>query len=208
MRKSLILITLLYSVVINDLRAESSSLLQNMSIGIGMVNATLTESQSTLESEDSTTETEVATINPISTISLELSYHFKNYLNKSIYAKTFIPLMSSDGSGYYMAALGITYYLNSISSIFNFNDQGTSLNISPTFRYYVGGYVGGGYLVYNTETAKKSDLVLDLSASGGVDYKVSDEWSIKLDLSAGRLTGINTTGIAITAFLGGTYYLP
>ena len=188
--------------------ASETSLLQNVSIGIGMANVSVTENQSTLESEDSSSTEEPAEINPISTISLEMSYHFKNYINKSIYLKSFIPLLSSDGSGYYMAALGMTYYLNSISSQFNFSDEGTSLVISPTFRYYVGGYIGGGYLVYNTATAKKSDLVLDMSASGGVDFKMSNNWSIKADLSAGRLTGVNTTGIAITAFFGGTYYLP
>ena len=184
-----------------------TSLLQNTSISLGMANISLSENESTLEGEDGET-TEVAEITPISAISLELTYHFKQYLNKSIFLKSYIPMMSSDGSGYYMGAIGANFYLNSMSSIFSFNDEGTSLKISPTFRYYVGGYIGGGYLVYNTATAKKSDLILDLSAQAGIDYKVSPTWSINAEISAGRLTGVNTTGFGITAFFGGTYFLP
>ncbi len=200
------LICLLFPI---QLYASTTSLLENVTASMGMVSVSISENESSLESTDdiSNDETTESEISPITPISLELQYNFQNYLNKSVYLKTIFPLVTEDGSGYYLGAIGLNYYLNSQSSIFSFKDEGTTLRLSHKTRYYLGGYLGAGYLIYNTTSAKKSDLMLDITGLGGLSYSLKKDWSLFGEIGASRLTGINTSGFGMKVFFGGTFFL-
>ena len=154
---------------------------------MGMVNVSLTENSSTLQSTDDSVvveDSDSATSTATSVISFEANYEFKNYADKSYFVKAIVPLLNSDGSGVFMGSIGINSYIGSLSSIFSFRDKGTQIYMVPKTRYYWGGSAGVGYVIYNTISAKKSDVFFDLGVHGGMVYNFSKRWGMRGELGA------------------------
>lgn len=172
-----------------------------------MVNVNVTENASTLVADSNGNEVSEASTAAVSVISLNMTYEFQNYVQKSYFLKATAPLISSDGSGMFLGGIGANWYFNSLSSLFSFDDQGSNMTISPTSRYYLGGFAGVGYLVYITDTAKKSDLLFELGLHGGAIFNFKKDWGLRAELGLGRGTGVATSTIGIKAFVGVNYYI-
>jgi len=74
-------------------------------------------------------------------------------------------------------------------------------------RFYWGTNAGVGFLVYNTTTAKKSDLIFDLELHGGGIMNFKKEWGLRGEAGLSRGTGVSTSTIAMKIFIGLSYYL-
>ena len=174
---------------------------QSLTANFGLVNFNLTENASTLSGDDTDAVSKGGTSSS-SVFSFDLLYEFQNYSSYSLYAKATGPLISSDNSGYFLGALGINKYFNSLSTLFSFSDKGTRMSILPSFRYYIGAAFGVGFMVYNLESAKKSDVVFDIDLHGGLCYMFGERWGIRTELGVSKGTGIATSSYVIKALVG------
>lgn len=202
------LIVVVFLLIVSKVNANDFHPIINTSMG--MVNVSLTENTSTLQATDEdvvTTEEDAAAATAASVISFEVNYEFKNYADKSYFIKAIVPLMTADGSGVFMGSVGANFYIGSLSSIFSFRDKGTQIYLIPKTRYYWGASTGVGYVIYNTISAKKSDVFFDLGVHGGMVYNFSKKWGMRGELGVGRGTGITTSSFGIKVFLGTSYYI-
>lgn len=182
---------------------------QHFSASIGMVNMSVTENASSLTSEDQDSSNASAggQSATASVISMDFVYEFENFTKKTYFLKATAPLLAADGSGYYMGGIGVNFYMNSLSGLFSFTDDGTSLTMTPGMRYYWGAATGLGFLVYNTETAKKSDLIFDIQLHGGGILNFKRDWGMRGEFGISKGTGVATSTIGMKVFLGINYYL-
>ncbi|MEK6624374.1 MAG: hypothetical protein AABY86_05375, partial [Bdellovibrionota bacterium] len=170
----------------------------------------ITENASTLSSAagsevaNTTSEAQSATA---SVISADVTYEFLNYATKSYFIRAIAPLLSSDGAGFFLGGLGMNFYMNSLSSMFTFSDAGTSLTMNPTMRFYWGPSAGIGFIVYNTTTAKKSDLIFDLEMHSGGILNFKRDWGLRGEAAISRGTGVSSSTIGFKVFVGLSYYL-
>lgn len=182
-----------------------------INFSMGMISHSVTENESTLvQTDDSVQADEEATAaaaSSVSAISFNLNWEFKTEQKKSYFVEAYVPMMTTGGAGVFLGGVGMNWYLNDLGSKYTYVQNGTELTIIPTFKYYWGASTGVGYVVYNTESAKKSDVFFDLGIRGGGVYGFSSNKGIKLELGASRATGVATTGIKINFFLGLTQYL-
>lgn len=185
-------------------QALAGDLSDSFSISLGMVNVSFTESQSALESEDGEV-TEEAGSGSSAVISLDMTYNRPLDDRKEIYARGIVPFMPSTGAGLILGSGGMNYYFNGLSSDITREDDGLRLRISPSIRYYVGGELGFGYLIYTTESAKKSDLLLNIGGHGGMTYAFRDNWSFKGELGIGKGMGTKVSTTMMKVMLGLSY---
>ncbi len=187
----------------------AGSFYDEVSFRAGMVNISYTESASQLDTQ-SLTEEEAAAAAPgagaVSSMSLDMQYQFLSYPEKAFYLRGIVPLMSTGGGSFFMVSSGANFYFKSLSSKIHHNDDGSSLKLTPKWRYFWGFELGIGYLIYTTEYAKKSDVIFDLGAHVGASYNFNPKWGLSGDLTASRGTGAVVSTIGIKIFVGGTYY--
>lgn len=174
---------------------------------LGLVNASINETIAPIESTDPTVsvpESEPAATSA-SVTSFELNYEFLQKTKRSFFIKSIVPLLSADGSGVFLGGVGVNFYLNPLSTVYSYETGGTTMIMMPKLKYYWGASTGIGYLVYNTESAKKSDVFFDLSLHAGGGYQFSRNWGMRGELSFGRGTGSATTSISTRVFVGASY---
>ena len=179
---------------------------QNITANFGLINFNLTENASSLTGEDQNSVSKGGTSNS-SIFSFDLLYEFQNYESHSLFLKATGPLVSSDNSGFFLGAIGVNKYFRSMSTLFTFSDQGSRLSIKPKTRYYVGAGFGVGFLVYNLENAKKSDVVFDIDLHGGLCYMFGEKWGLRSELGISKGTGIATSSYVIKGLVGINMFL-
>jgi len=201
-------------ILYGNVALGDSNFHQMITTSLGMVNVSVTENASSLSSASSststtTTDSNVSTPSSVSAsvISLDLVYEFSHFNQKSYFIRATAPMLSSDGSGFFAGSIGMNFYFSSLASLYSFNDNGSTLSINPTMRFYWGTNAGVGFLVYNTTTAKKSDLIFDLELHGGGIMNFKKEWGLRGEAGLSRGTGVSTSTIAMKIFIGLSYYL-
>jgi hypothetical protein len=180
------------------------------SYSVGMVNIGVTENESSLESTDedvASEEQKKSSAKAVSAISFNLNYEFSFKQKRSYFVKATVPMMTADGAGLFLGGVGFNWYLNDLGSIYKSNIAGSEIVMVPKFRYWWGANAGVGYLVYNTESAKKSDVIFDLGIHGGAGYNFGEKWGMKGEAVVGRGTGVATTTMNIRIFFGLTYFI-
>lgn len=191
-------------LLVNDNCLAKKELANYYSASIGMVNISFAESDSTLAGDEDEEDAPPGS-GSASVMSMELSYHVPTSLKKEFFFRTLIPFQPTTGNALILGGAGMNYFINGQSSAVQTDNEDIEIRIMPKFRYYVGGQISFGYLVYNTETAKKSDILMELGAQGGAIYAWNEHWGIKGEAGFGRGIGtkVATTGIRI--MLGTTY---
>ncbi|PIK14828.1 hypothetical protein [Halobacteriovorax sp. JY17] len=180
------------------------------SYSIGMVNIGVTENESSLESTDENVtpgEEKKSSAKAVSAISFNLNYEFSFKQKRSYFVKATVPMMTADGAGLFLGGVGFNWYLNDLGSIYRANIGGSEIVMVPKFRYWWGANAGVGYLLYNTESAKKSDIIFDLGIHGGAGYNFGEKWGMKGEAIVGRGTGVASTTMNIRMFFGVTYFI-
>ncbi|MDD0854241.1 hypothetical protein HBN50_14100 [Halobacteriovorax sp. GB3] len=182
-----------------------------LSYSLGMVNHSVTENASELVQTDDTVDAEEggveASSSAVSAISFQLNWEFKSEAKKSYFMTAAVPMMTTGGAGVFTGGVGMNWYLNDLGTKYTYLQNGTEMTIIPSFKYYWGASTGLGYVVYNTESAKKSDVFFDLGVHGGGVYSISDSKGIKAEIGVSRATGVATSGIKFNIFFGMTQYL-
>jgi hypothetical protein len=202
-----------------SLAHASGELHQVVNSSIGMINVSLTENESTLEenaavtatqdsSDDGTSTADTgAQAATVSSTSFALNYEFSQTLKRSYFMDVIVPLVGTAGTGVFLGSVGVNFYMNGLSTLFSYKDAGTELTMRPTMRYYWGASTGIGYIVYTTDTAKKSDIYFDLGVHGGVLYNITKKYAMRLNVGVGRGTGVAANSFGVKFFLGMSYPL-
>lgn len=175
-----------------------------------MYNITITENESAIETTDTSVsieDTSETTSTAAAVTVLEVNYDFLQTESKGFFLKAVVPLISSGGSSAFLGAAGMNWYFKGAPSVFSYNNLGSTVYLIPKFRFYVGGSLGVGYVVYDTESAKKSDLYFDLGFHGGVLYNFGKKWGMRAEAGMGRGTGVTTSSMGMKVFIGSSYYL-
>jgi hypothetical protein len=176
---------------------------KEISYNIGLVNASYVESQSTLTGKNVTQ----ASSGSISSISGQINYKFAPGLERSSYFSGTFPLLPNPTGSYFGAHFGSEFYFGTSSgSKVNYSHSGTSIKLKPKNLFFWSLEGGLGYLVYNTVTAKKTDILLDLGANLGMLYTFSERVRLRGTLGMTRGTGVATTTMEMKAFAGVTYF--
>lgn len=176
---------------------------KELSYNIGMVNASFQESESTLTGENVTE----AASGSVSSISGMVNYKFAPGIERSYYLQGTFPLLPGATGSYFGAHFGSEFYFGTSSgSKVSYNNSGTTVKLKPKSLYFWGLEAGLGYLVYLTETQKKTDLLLDLGANVGMLYTWSEKWRLRGTIGMTRGTGVATTTMEMKAFFGVTFF--
>lgn len=180
-----------------------------LSVSTGMYSVTVAETEVTSSSSsDSSSSTAISTAaenGVVSQIALDISYTFYSSDRISIYANSILPLMTSNGTGGFMGGVGINYYIMSRGSRHTVIHSEVKIEITPKLRYYVGGMLSGGYIVYLTDTAEKSDSLIEISFHGGIKYNFDKEWGLISEIQMGKGTGVVSSTISMKATAGVNY---
>ncbi len=203
--KFIVIVTFL--LVWTHLAYAAGGFKKELTISMGMVNNSVVENDSNLQVTDPTVVTSEITSyasepKPVSNISIELNWSFWIKKKSAFGIFAVAPLMVSEGTSFFMTGMRYRYFIYSMSSGFEFAQQGITFNIKPRMRYYVGGSLTGGYLIYNTESAKKTDASLNLGLEGGVMYQWNKRYSINGNIAMVKRTGVVTSGIGMNIFVG------
>ena len=176
---------------------------KELSYNIGLVNASFQEGESNLSGKN--------VIDPfsgsVSSISGMVNYKFLPGLERSYYVQGTFPLLPGAAGSYFGAHFGSEFYFGKSSgSKMVYSNSGTTVKIKPKTLYFWGLEGGLGYLIYLTETQKKTDILLDLGANVGTLYTLSERWRLRGTLGVTRGTGVTTTTMEMKAFFGVTFY--
>jgi hypothetical protein len=182
--------------------ASAEIIWKDLTYGIGMVNASYAEGETGLTG-DNISE---AASGSVSSINGFITYKFKPELNRSFYTSGTFPILPGATGSYFAASLGGEWYFgNKIGSKLSLTENGSTLEMKPKSYFFWGAEVGLGYLVYLTETAKKTDLLLTVGPTLGGVYKFSDNWMIRYMAAYERGTGVTTTTSVMKFTIGLVY---
>lgn len=181
----------------------------NYTLSLGMINHSVAENESTLKEEGSPTTTakEEETPEAVSAISVDATYEFLPTQQRTYFIRGSVPLLTTGGAGVFLLGGGVNFYLSELSTKYSYESRGSKVEITPDLKYYWGLNTGVGYLVYNTQLSKKSDLFFDLGVHGGGAYALSPTRALRAEIGAARSTGVTTTGFKINVFIGLVQYL-
>lgn len=178
-------------------------LLQEIAYSIGAVNASYAEGAGNLSGEN----IEEPASGSVMSISGNLNWKFAPGLERSYYLSGTFPLVPNPQGSYFGAHIGVENYFGKIGSRMRLNNSGTTLKLKPGNNFFWGLEGGLGYLAYTTESAKKTDILLDLGALAGMNYIYSDEWQFRGTAGITRGTGVVTTVMEMKLFVGVTHIL-
>ena len=180
-----------------------------LNIHIGTISANYTENEDTLKSTDSTTTTTKSEsyAGTASSMPLAIAYEYFPGLSKSYFVRAAGPIMGSTPDRYYSISGGMNFYFGQIASQAIIKDTNFEMKVLPKFRYYAGPALGAGYLLYNTKSATKNDLLFEIGGQGGVLYTLNPKWSLAAEVGAARAIGSLTSATVIKILIGTSYTL-
>lgn len=178
-----------------------------MSLTLGTISTNYAESESTIKSTDGTTSTEKPYSGTASSMPFELGVEYFPSLTKSFFFRGGGPLMASTSDRYFYVNGGFNFYFSSYGAPTKVADQRIEIKMTPKFRYYAGPSIGTAYLVYNTESKTKNDIMLELGAQVGALYLINSKWCLKAEANIARGIGAIQSSMTMKLLLGATYNL-
>lgn len=195
-------------VLISDSSSASETMSPVLTFNIGSIMSTFAENEDELETTDGTIgNTSTAYSGSASSMSLDIMYEDFFALKKSYFIRGMGPILGSSPDRYFSVAGGMNYYFGGIASRAVFKDQDFELKIEPKMRYYAGGSLGIGYLTYNTKSATKGDVLLEIGGQGGVIYPLNAKWGMRGELGIAKSLGVLVSSTEIKIMLGASMNL-
>ncbi len=170
-----------------------------------MVNNSVIENESGISMTDSSiVDPNIAGSAALAVSNISLSMNWSFLLEKKSSLGLFIvaPVIVATATSFFMSGLRYRRFLYSMSSGFNYSQGGIIFNIQPRMRYFVGGSLSSGLLIYNTDSSKKTDLSFNLGLESGMMYQWNKKYSIEASLAMVKRTGVITSGMGMNIFLG------
>ncbi len=179
---------------------------QQMSFMLGSVTTSYAESSSNLQTDDADNIIPPSS-GSASALPLDVVWEYYSSPKRSYFLRATVPLLSTSSDRYFFGGGGLNFYFKSISSKASYRDATVDLKFIPQWRYYWGLDAGMGFLVYNTGSQKKSDLIAELGGHLGILYSINSSWGAKVEAGYSMGNGVNTSTNNIKVLLGASYYL-
>ena len=205
-----ILIILSFLTIILSLETNASSSIPSLlNFHIGSIATNYIENPDKLEATDNSAG--AAEVTPYSGTSSSMpfviSYEYFPGLSKSYFARVAGPIMGTTPDRYYSGSVGINFYFGQIASKTVIKDTNFELLVLPKFRYYAGPSIGMGYLVYNTKSAIKNDILFEIGGQAGILYSLNPKWAISAEAGGARGIGSLTSATIVKILIGTSYTL-
>ena len=179
-----------------------------LTFALGSISANYAENPDQLKSTDGTASaTSTPYASTASAMPFAVTYEYFPNLSKAYFGKVVGPLMASTPDRYFSATTGVNFYFGKVASTAIVRDMNFEMKLIPKLRYYAGPAVGIGYLVYNTKSATKNDLLFEIGGQGGVIYTLNPKWAVRAELGAARGIGVLVSSTVIKILLGTSYNL-
>lgn len=199
-------IVLAFLFVIRIANLNASEIPAQLSFSIGSISTSFAESESNLTPSDGTTTTKTAPYSGASSsMPIDLNFEYFTTVTRSYFLQAGGPLMASTPDRLFYTSGGVNFYFSSIGAPTKVTDENLELKITPKFRYYAGPHIGVAYLVYNTKSQTKNDIMLDIGGQAGVIYSINKKWSLRGQAQFSRETGAIVTSTSIKILFGGVY---
>lgn len=202
--KNLFLISIFFCQVL----IADSKIPGQFTFSIGSISANYSENPDNLTASDGTTASATAAYSgTASAMPIAVTYEYFPNLQRAYFAKAMGPLLASTPDRYYSATFGINFYFGKVASMAVVRDTNFEMKLIPKLRYYAGPALGVGYLVYNTKSAIKNDLLFELGGQAGILYTINPAWSLSAEVGGARGIGALVSATIIKILLGASYNL-
>jgi hypothetical protein len=195
-------------VFFSQVVSADSKIPGQLSFALGSISANYTENPDQLKASDGTT---AAATTPYagtaSAMPVAITYEYFPNLKRAYFVKVVGPLMASTPDRYYSATLGVNYYFGKVATMAVVSDTNFEMKLIPKLRYFAGPAIGMGYIVYNTKSAIKNDIMFEIGGQGGVIYALGPQWALRAELGAARGIGALVSSTIIKILIGATYNL-
>lgn len=179
-----------------------------LTFSLGSISTNYAESESNLESTDgSGSTTQEAYSNTASSMPIEVGFEYYSSLKRSYFFKAGGPFMGSTPDRFFFGNTGINFYFSQIGSPILLQDEKLKISIQPKFRYYAGPQIGAAYLVYNTKSQTKNDIIVEVGGQAGAIYSINQKWGLRAQGEFTKGTGAIVGTTTIKVLLGATYNL-
>lgn len=209
MKKIIPLIIVLVFFPLREVYADGKVAGQ-LSFSIGSISTSYTESESKIKATNTSGTTSAsakASSGTVASMPLDVQFEYFPTLKRSVFARAGGPVMASTPGRYFYISTGMNFYFSSIGSPTYVSDQRVEMKISPKFRYYAGPLIGASYLVYNTKSEIKNDVIVELGGQAGVIYSLNPKWGLRAEANISRGIGALLSSITMKILLGATYNL-
>jgi len=140
-----------------------------------------------------------------STIGLNVGYEYFPGTGYSFVVGGSIPILGVSETSILMIGGAMNFYFMGLGTSGSFFGEDGAISFNPGMRLFAGPTINVGYLVYQTETAKKSDVLFDVGAHAGVVYNLSQSYGVKAYAAFGRGVGVVTSSINMRFGAEGVY---
>lgn len=180
-----------------------------LSFSIGSISTSYTESESKIKATNTTTTgtSTKASSGTVASMPLDVQFEYFSTLKRSVFARAGGPVMASTPGRYFYISTGMNFYFSSIGSPTYVSDQRVEMKLAPKFRYYAGPMIGASYLVYNTKSEIKNDVIVELGGQAGVIYSLNPKWGLRAEANISRGIGALLSSMTMKILLGTTYNL-
>ena len=205
-----ILTILSFLIIISSFEANASSSIPSLlNFHIGSIAINYNENPDSLQATDNTTGTNESTpfSGTSSSLPFVMSYEYFPGLTKSYFGRVAGPIMGTTPDRYYSASIGVNFYFGQIAAKTVIKDTNYEMLVLPKFRYYAGPAIGLGYLVYNTKSSIKNDILFELGGQAGVLYSLNPKWALSGEIGGARAIGSLTSATVIKILIGTSYTL-
>lgn len=199
---------LLLMLLISTQSFADSPFPNQISFLTGNIGISYAESESPLVPTDGTPATESSAYsNSATAMPLVVEYEHFASLKRSYFINGAGPLVASTPDRVFSISSGVNFYLNEAGTIVNLSSEKVSYFSAPKFRYYIGPALGATYLVYNTLSQTKNDIIFNLGGHIGGIYTYNPKWGFKGELDFFKGTGALVITTTIQILIGVTYSL-
>jgi hypothetical protein len=172
-----------------------------VSFSLGMVNSAFSQSEETVA------DGSIASSGSVAVISFDLSHEIFSERKKSYFYRVTGSGVAGEVSKYYGASGGRRYYFGADGTSSTFTEKGIKISTTPMFRYYAGWTGGVFYMVYQTEKEVRSDVGVEFGGLAGLLYSRDNKSSYKMEMTALKGSGVETTSINFQVFFGFSYFV-
>jgi hypothetical protein len=180
-----------------------------LTLSIGSISASIAENQDTTTASDGTTSS--TTTDPYSgkasSMPIDIAYEYFPNLKRSYFLRGTGPLLASTPDRYFSTMAGANFYFGQVGTLAIVKDFNFEMKVVPKLRYYIGPAIGIGYVVYNTVSATKNDILLEIGGQAGAVYTLNPKWGLRAEMGGSKATGVLISSTIIKILLGTTYNL-
>jgi hypothetical protein len=142
-----------------------------------------------------------------SVIAFDISYEMFTLRRRSYYFRFTGSGIAGEVSKYYSLSGGQRFYFGADGTSAVFDDAAVKITTHPVLRYYAGWNAGVFSIVYEPGDEVRGDVGVEFGGHGGLLFAIDKKTSYKVEMSALKGTGVETTSFNIQILFGTSYFV-